>query len=109
MAEKGLSVQAGRWQPLRDVTLPAPPRSAPAGAARRQHLRVRPRWRPGTRRGTTREREGGLKLGTPGLARCSRSTSLPAGHDHAVIGVLAMNSAEKGESASENLQLSSHF
>lgn len=52
---------------------------------------------------------GGLKLGNPGFVGCSGSTSLPAGHDHAVIGALAMNSAEKGESASENSQLSSHF
>lgn len=56
-----------------------------------------------------KRREGGFKFSKPSVVQCSRSTSLPAGHDHAVIGVLAMNSAEKGDSASENLQLNSHF
>lgn len=103
-----LAFQIQRGQTLGDATLPAPARSARASAAKGQGTASPAPPAPCPQEGQN-EREGGLKPGKPGFVRCRRSTSLPAGRDHAVIGVLAMNSAEKGESASENLQLSSHF
>lgn len=92
-------------QTLQALTLLAPPSSAILYSSSNSGTCDASPTGTLTPRGTEREE---AEAGEPQLGGCSGSTSLPAGHDHAVIGALAMNSAEKGESASENSQLSSH-
>lgn len=92
-------------QTLQVLTLLAPPSSAILYSSSNLAPVISPHGHPDPG-GTAPGRRAGA--GKPQLREVG-STSLPAGHDHAVIGALAMNSAEKGESASENSQLSSHF